>query len=281
MRIGAPLARQHRRAAEPRRLVPRDLEGVLGDRPAAESARVDVRRVDDVPIAREVRRGALTERRPQRRRLEQNEPAVRPPPAPRRGSRRSPASTVRQRLLLGRREGVRLVHEVVAGDAGFGGEEAGDVPEHARVAGADADPARARCVGPERLKAGEHGRAGLANSGSGAARRRRRPASPTRGAVPAQRRLRPRRALHVRRGGQRRAPGVLMQVDDAVDAARGEERGPPPGRAEVVVVVDAPARARPATTTGGGARCSTRSRPWRPRPSSVNGKVSARSVPFQ
>src|SRR5581483_3364471 len=72
-RVGAPLAREHRSAAEPARLVDRGLEGGRRDGAVAEAARVDVRRVDDVAVVREVGRRAVAGRRPDRGGLEQDE----------------------------------------------------------------------------------------------------------------------------------------------------------------------------------------------------------------
>ena len=165
-------------------------------------------------------------------------------------------------------EGARLVHEVDAGDGVVAGEGAGDVGQHVDVALLDPTPPGPGASAKKAFHAAIT--AGLSSRVPPAAhRRRRRRGWPTRGRRPTRRRASSPRARRPVRCGQRRAPGVLVQVEDRVHADLGE---PLDGRRDLVEVGPRrtrPARARPVTTRAGGARRS------RPSPAIASGRPSA------
>ena len=144
----------------------------------------------------------------------------------------------RKRRDLRGAERIRLVHEVVAHHRLHGGEALGHVAEHLDVPRLDADAARPGRVREEGREGGEDRLAQLAgqHEAAGRAAVERRPA---RRAVPAEGRLVRRGARLARTRRQRRAPGVLVEVDDRVHVVAGEEPRDALDLAQVGVVVDA------------------------------------------
>ena len=109
--------------------------------------------------------------------------------------------------------------------------------EHGDVAGADADAGAVGGVGEEGGERREHRRAQLADAGRRAALRAAVERGPSRSAVPAEGGLGGRYTRRVRRCRQGRTPGILMQIQDRVEAAAGEEADGGAHLLEVGVVV--------------------------------------------
>ena len=222
--VGAPLSGHDRHATERHGVVAGPLERVGRDRPPGEAAGVDVRCVDEVAVGAECRWNAAAAVRPHDRRLEEQQVTVSAgralgPPDRLQGS----AVEVRQCLHLLRAERVRLVHHVVARDRRRTGEATRDVAHHARVAGADADTARAGDVVPERLEGGAHGWAQLADTAGHASWGVAVEGGPTGCPIPAQRTREARWADLAATGRERGPPGILVEVDDGVDPVPGEQ----------------------------------------------------------
>ena len=213
-----PLPDEHGRPAEGRGVAARAFEFGTLDRSRGETAAVDVRREHDTAVVRERRRHAGLGVGPEGAGLEEHQvrEAVRTRFT---GAHRCDRGRVqvRQPLQLGPGERVRLVHQVVAGNRVLARELLRDVAEHVCVAGAHADAAGSGRVGPERGERRPHRRAQLADAGGNAPRRARVEGGPPGCAVPPERRIQTGRAHRAGRGRERRAPCVLVEVDDRVD----------------------------------------------------------------
>ena len=193
----------------------------------------------------EAGRGTLPDQRPEDARLDQHEvteAAAAPLAAPDRRQRPLVEGS-ELRGLLGT-ECIRLVHHVDSRHRPTAREPLGDVGEHPRVARLDADSARAGRIGEEVAPGGADRRVDLARveEAPRLVLVERRPGGCT---VPAERGLVAGRAGLVEPPGQRRSPGVLVEVDDRVNALAFEAADPLRNPVEVTLVVIARRRLDP------------------------------------